>query len=162
MLTTPPDPLTAPERIAALRASGLLDKTVVQRLDSLAYTATALLRADACQINALDDRFQRTVTGYPPGHWPAAQALEISGCRRVVLLGEPLVIPNVAYDEQVCNQPWTAQFQAYLGVPVRYEGQIVGSMCVLEGEPRDWSTYDVKGLAGLAHLVELSLEAKSA
>lgn len=156
------DAFTDPERLDALARSGLLEKTVVERLDSLAYAATRLLQTDAAQINALDDRFQRTVTGYPPGHWPDSMALDITGCRRVVLLDEPLVIPNTDRDPETCGMPWTDSFRAYLGVPVRYAGKVVGSMCVLDAEPREWSTYDVRGLEGLANLVMLSLESRTA
>lgn len=145
-------------RLQALSLSGLLNRTVTERLDSVAYTATRLLQADAAQINALDDRFQRTVVGYPPGHWPEQMAVDITGCKRVVLTGQPLVIPNVDHDAEVCGMPWTEQFQAYLGVPVKFGGEIIGSLCVLDDEPRPWTPYDILGLQGLANLVMLALE----
>lgn len=154
------DVLSAPERLEALQRSGLLDRTVVERLDSVAYTATRLLNADAAQINALDSQFQRTVTGYPPGHWPSAVPLEITGCRRVVLTGQPLIIPDTEHDTEVRGLPWTDIFNAYLGVPVTYEGEIIGSLCVLSEKSRTWTSYDILGLQGLANLVMLSLEVR--
>lgn len=41
--------------------------------------------------------------------------------------------------------------RAYLGVPVRYRDQCIGSFCVVDTTPREWSDDD------LAALEELSL-----
>lgn len=150
--------LSAPERLAALERSGLLERSVDQRLSSLAYTATRLLDADACLINALDEHTQWTVSGWPPGSLPQKMAVEVTGCQEVIASGQPLVIPNTDLHPSFCGLPWTKQFRAYIGVPICYEFQAIGSMCVLGETPREWTPYDLKGLEGLANLVVLSLE----
>ena len=146
-------------RLEALRQSGLLRKSASERLHHLAYTACSLLQADACQINALDDAMQRTVTGYPPNTegWEDLP-VELTGCQEVVLLGEPLVIPDVEQHPIMCRLPWAEHWQAYLGVPIRFDRQIIGSVCVLSREPREWRSYETTALEGIARLVCASLE----
>jgi GAF domain-containing protein len=127
-------------RLEALKQSGLLNKTTDERLQHLAFTSCTLLNADACQINALDDQMQRTVTGYPPSPEVIGDPIpvELTGCQEVVLLGEPLVIPDVKDHPIMCRLPWAETWKAYLGVPIHFDRQIVGSVCVLGKEPRGW------------------------
>lgn len=146
-------------RLEALTRSGLLNKSAAERLVHLAYTSCSLLQADACQINALDDTMQRTVTGYPPNPegWPTVP-VELTGCQEVVLLGVPLVIPNVKDHPMMCKLPWADHWQGYLGVPIVFDRQTIGSVCVLSKEPRAWRTYETTALQGIARLIVASLE----
>lgn len=145
-------------RLEALSQSGLLKKSTAERLHHLAYTSVTLLRADACQINALDDKMQRTVTGYPPNPegWPDIP-VELTGCQEVVLLGVPLVIPDVQDHPIMCALPWAESWQGYLGVPIVFDSQIIGSLCVLSKEPREWRPYETTALQGVARLIAASL-----
>lgn len=149
--------LDDPDRLQALQASGLLEKTITERLDHLAFAASRLLLADACQINALDDIHQRTVVGFPPGDWPVLP-VELTGCVEVVLSGKPFVVDDAVEHPVTCTQPWAETFRGYMGAPVTYGGEIIGSICVLTSEPRNWKAYEVSALEGVARLVGMSLE----
>lgn len=149
--------LDDPARLEALTRSGLLQKDTVQRLDHLAFAACRLLLADVCLINALDGALQRTVVGYPPGNWPD-MPVDVSGCREVVLSGEPLAVPDVEEHPMLCKVPWKGYFRSYLGCPVTYDGQIIGSICVLNEMPRHWKSYEITALEGVARLAGMSLE----
>lgn len=151
--------MSSEARLEALRASGLLKKSTPERLHHLAYTACTLLEVDACQINALDDKLQRTVTGYPPSPegWKDIP-VDLTDCQEVVLLDEPLIIPDVSEHPIMCNLPWAEHWQGYLGVPLTFDEQTIGSVCVLSLQPRVWRSYEVTALTGIARLVYASLE----
>lgn len=150
--------LADPVRLAALRESGLLNRTIDQRLDHLVFTAARLLVADTARINALDQEQQYTVVGWPPGTAPAERPVEDSACRAVVLTGQPLQIPDTALHPVTCDLGWHDVFRGYLGVPVLYDGHVLGSLCVMTYQPRSWRSYEVVGLEGLARLVGMSLD----
>lgn len=150
--------LDDPARLEALTRSGLLHKDTVTRLDHLAFAACRLLLADVCLINALDGALQRTVVGYPPGDdWPPLP-LELTGCREIVLSGKPFVVSDALSHPITCELPWAGSFRGYLGCPVVYDGEIIGSICVLSAAPRSWKPYEITALEGVARLAGMSLE----
>lgn len=149
--------ITDPDRLAALDASGLLDKDVAGRLNHLAYSATMLTSTDVSQINVLGNLSQTTIAQYPePLRGPISA--ESSGCHEVVRLGTTIVIPDTVLHPVTCDLPWVEDFRGYLGTPVHYSGQVIGALCVLTANPRDWHTRDLLTTEGLARLVSLSLE----
>jgi GAF domain-containing protein len=149
--------LTDPIRIEALQRSGLLDRTVAQRLDHLAFAAARLLLADAALINGLDGGSQYTPVGWPQGEWPV-HPVGVSGCQHVVLTGQPFVVNDALVNPVTCEMPWAERFRAYLGVPVCYDDHIIGSLCVLNAAPRTWKPYEIQALEGVSRLVTMSLE----
>lgn len=145
-----------PIRLGALKSSGLLTKSVQQRVEHLAYAAVTLLRADAGQVNALDGEFQRTVIGWPPGVWPDLP-VEQAACREPILTKAPLAISDTQLHPITCDLGWTARFRGYLGVPVMYGEQAIGSVCVFTDQPRAWKAYESQALVGVARLLTMSL-----
>lgn len=151
-------PLDDPERLEALELSGLLTKSMPERIDHLAFAACHLLVADACQINALNGTIQHTVVGYPPGDW-LDMVVEDTGCKEPVRTGQPFVVPDSHIHPVTCDMPWAQQFRGYMGAPIAWGGNlVVGSICVLTEKPRPWKTYEVTALVGVARLVSMSLD----
>lgn len=144
------------ERLQALRASGLLDKDTAARLDHLAFAAARLVLADVAQINAVDHEMTYTVVGWPPGLWPE-KPVGLTGCREIIRLGTPLVVNDANTHPITCDLPWVPTMQSYLGVPVFYDAQVIGSVCVLGATPRIWKPMEVCALEGVARLVSMSL-----
>lgn len=152
------DYLTSPERLQALRESGLLNKSLAERIDHLAFAMCRLLLADAAQINALEGHVQHTVVGWPPGNWPDRE-LGDTGCREPVVTKAPVVINDTSEHPVTCQMSWTHLYRGYMGVPVFYQGiEVVGSICVLSKEPRSWKGYEVAAMTGVARLVAMSLD----
>lgn len=151
--------LDDPERLQALQASGLLRKEVAERLDHLTYSAAILLRSDAAQVNALDGTHQHHMSIYPPVEpMPCADPVEHAGCREIVMSETTLPVSDTRLHAIMCDMPWTTAWRGYLGTPVRYQGQVIGSLCVLTEEPRDWNQWDLRALEGVARLVGMALD----
>lgn len=79
--------------------------------------------------------------------------LSHSFCKYVVAEKKPLIISDARLE------PWLAEnlaipvlgVIAYAGWPIKNShGQVVGSLCAIDGEPREWSEQDLVNLADLA------------
>lgn len=131
-------------------------------LDRLCELAAALLDAGSAQVS-LVGATQVVVGGHGAGsglvglETPAADSL----CTVTVGLKAPLVVPDTTLDDRVSTLPpvTSGAVGAYLGVPlVVADGQVVGSLCVYDAAPRDWSTHSVSTLERLADAVVGDLE----
>lgn len=150
--------LARPERLAALKASGLLRHGPQDRLDLLCETATMILRAPMSQVNLLDDKFSVSVGKWPPDD-DRRMAVEGSGCKEVIVAAQPVIVPNTLLHPTLCMIPYVtvAGVRAYLGVPVFFGGEVIGSFCVADMVAREWTHWDVAGLQGLARLAGLAV-----
>jgi GAF domain-containing protein len=149
--------LDDPQRLRALERSGLLRHPLGEQLNRLCYTAQQLLNADAVQLNALTETHQVHIA-----EWPRVKRDDIpittSGCQSVAVAGVPIVIPNTIEHPVTCVMPWSATWQGYMGVPLKHEGQTIGSLCALTHEPRQWRDIDVTALQALAAMAMGSLQ----
>lgn len=89
--------------------------------------------------------------------------VEISFCVHALRAGESLVLPDLVADERfrdfpiVCGEP---HVRFYAGVPLRApEGRLVGTLCILDQRPREFSATDMAALEDLAACAETELRA---
>lgn len=139
-------------RLAALHRSGLLRQESRQRLTHVCYTLVQLTDLDASQLNVLDGAYEHNVAVWPeePPHQP--YDAETSGCREVVLAEGLVVVEDTLQHPILCDFPWTDQWRSYLGAPVRFDGQVIGTLCGLSREVRRWSQRDQLAIQTLADL----------
>ena len=138
------DRLRDPERLRRLRDTGLLDAGADTTLDRLTGMAARLIGAPTSVVSLVTE--DRQVFAGQAGLGGAAASvretpLSQSFCRYVVADDAPLIITDAATDERVCDHPAVADgVRAYAGFPLRTpEGQVLGSFCVVDTQPRDWT-----------------------
>ncbi|MEO5573362.1 MAG: EAL domain-containing protein [Gammaproteobacteria bacterium] len=151
-----------PERLAAVRCTGLLDSPADEAFDRLAGLAAKILATPIALISLLDeDRlFFKSRVGLPPGA-PSELALTESFCQYNVTLRQPLIINDALTHPLVCQHPAVAAFaiRAYLGVPlINQDGHGLGILCVIDREPRIWSDTQVSILTDLATVVMTEID----
>jgi PAS domain S-box-containing protein len=162
------DLLRDPARLAALCDSGLADSPPEEAFDRLTRLASRLLGAPLSTLSLVDDarQFFKAQTGLPEPLATARQTpLTHSICRHVVSLGAPLLIPDTLLDERVRANPMVAGFgiRAYAGVPVATAGgYVLGSLCVADVRPREWSAADLEALTDLAAVAGAEIELRRA
>jgi GAF domain-containing protein len=142
-------------RLDALRSSGLLDAPASDRLDGLTKRAAQQLGTPMAFMSLLDERrvFFAGQFGAPePIAATRENTPEASYCQYVVALDDVLVVNDSLTDPLVLDHPATTDggVRAYLGVPLRRDGYCIGSMCVVDERPRDWSDDDLDALRALA------------
>jgi signal transduction histidine kinase/PAS domain-containing protein len=149
--------LDDPQRLAAVRATGLLARERDEVLDRLTRIATALLHVPVAAVSLVTDTEHHFVssTGMGPDLTAAGRLpLEYSLCRHTVERGAVLAIPDTRHDAAVSGNPAIARYSvaAYAGHPITDPaGQVVGAFEVVDIQPHGWTPADLAALDDLAH-----------
>jgi PAS domain S-box-containing protein len=166
MASSPTSLLADPGRMAALQQTNLLDTAAEEAFDRLARLAARLLKVPISLVTLVDtDRlFLKACLGLPEP-WASARQLPLSHslCQRLLATGQPLAIGDVRADPLARGNRAVAEFgvAAYLGIPLRFAGQVLGSVCVADQQPRRWTDDDVAVLADVAGLVTTEIELRA-
>ncbi|MBC7844614.1 MAG: GAF domain-containing sensor histidine kinase [Gemmatimonadaceae bacterium] len=149
-------------RLAEVRRTELVDSAIEETFDSLSRLAAALLRAPISFLSIVEsDRdFYKSQCGMPE---PIASERQITGnsfCKLVIASEEALVI-NDTHDSPVWLTVPTVQshgIRSYLGVPLMVNGHAIGSFCVLDMTPREWTDVEVETLVQLTRSAEREID----
>ena len=141
-------------RLAVIARSGLLDTDPEESFDALTRLAVALLAVPASFVSVLDHErdFYKSQVGFPE---PLASARQLEGrsfCRHTLATGAALVIPDTGADPVWQSVPTVATLgvRAYVGIPLHLDGQAIGSLCVIDQQPRAWTAHEIEVLRQLA------------
>jgi hypothetical protein len=154
-----------PHRLAAVRATGLVGGGRRDRFRRLAGLAARLVRAPVGLVSLVEsDRdIWVGVVGVPDEI--AAQGgttVRPSFCQAIIATqGAPLAINDARADPIFREVPGVAMFGivACLGVPVITRGgAALGSLCVYDFVPREWTADDVEALSALSDGVAAEFE----
>jgi PAS domain S-box-containing protein len=154
-----PSPLSAPARLAALRMTALLDSPPEAAFDRLAQLVRRLLRVPVSLISLVevDRQFFKSSQGLPEP-WASLRGTPLSHsfCQHVVSTEQPLVVTDARAHPLVCDNQAIEDLKvvAYLGVPLSTpDGEVIGSLCAIDSQPRTWTEEDIAGLSDLADAV---------
>jgi len=155
-------------RLSVLASRLLLDTPPEERFDRITRLAAAALRAPVALISLVDDRRQFFKSAYGlPAPWSQCRETPLSHsfCKHVVATGESFVVDDATSSERVAGNPAISELgvRAYLGHPIRSpEGEVLGSLCVIDTQPRRWTDADRAVLADICGCLEDTIEAKYA
>ena len=149
------------QRLAALRATGLLDSPPEVSFDRLVRLAARLTGASGAAVSLIDEdrQFFKAALGLNEEMTTQRQSpLDQSICRHVVASGKPLVLADSRdRPELICQAAL-----AYLGIPlVSADGFVLGSFCVFDSAPREWSEDDIATMTDLAASVRTEIELRA-
>ncbi|HYW31525.1 MAG TPA: GAF domain-containing protein, partial [Gemmatimonas sp.] len=155
-----------PARVAAVRATGLLDAETEEVFDRLSRLAVRLAGVPAAFLSLVDEQRDFYVSTCGFGE-PFASGRELTGptfCHLALVSPVPLVIPDTAADPAYRDLPTvrTLGVAAYVGVPVSVGGWRVGSFCAIDTRPRTWTDGEIEVLTELAASAERELELRAA
>src|SRR5450432_4006991 len=145
--------LDDPVRLAQFKASIMhLDGDGV--LEECVQQAAAAAEAPIALVTFVMSKIQlfRAAVGLPP-ELAATRATSRcdSFCQFVVMTEGPFIVTNARIDQRVPqNMVETYGIAAYLGVPIHVGGQVLGSLCVADGQERHWRPELVDELTALA------------
>jgi GAF domain-containing protein len=149
--------LEDPGRLAALRRLVLLDSPPSGAFDRVVRLAARVLDAPISLVTLIDrDRqFFKASVGLPEPVATARQTpMAYSICQYVVADAAPLMIDDTRLDARLAGHPAVVDLGvlAYAGAPLFSDGYAVGTLCVLDVSPRQWSERDQDNLADLASI----------
>jgi PAS domain S-box-containing protein len=158
--------LLDPGRLAALRQLDLLDTPAEEALDRLVRQAAGALEAPTALVSLLerDRQVFKAFVGLPEP-WAAARQLPLpqSLCQQLLVTRQPLVIPDTRRDPLARDNEFLLALglAAYLGIPLIVSGQVLGSLCVADRQPRAWTPEQVATLVDLAGQVVTQLQQRA-
>lgn len=130
-------------RLAALRRLNVLDTEGGPRFDAITQAASLAFGAPAAFISLVDaDRLYFLSSAFLSngGIDIRTERRDISFCERAIAGREPLVILNPSADPQFMDNPMVSgapYIRFYAGAPLILPGgEAVGTLCVLDFEPR--------------------------
>jgi hypothetical protein len=151
--------LAEPGRLAALQSAALLDSPPDESFDRLARLAAKVVNAPVALVSGVDSdrQFFKSCLGLPePWATRRETPLSHSFCQHVVAAREPVIVSDARKDERVLDNLAIRDLGviAYLGVPlITREGYAVGTLCVIDHEPRIWTSDEISLVKDIAAAV---------
>lgn len=149
------------DRLRALDSTGAMDGPLRPDLDELTQAAASALHTPISLVTLIDDHRQFFVSAVGMDGFPEERedGLDYSYCKHVVVAGDIVVIKDSLDDPRVVDNPATLErgIRAYLGVPITRDGHVLGSFCVADMVPRQWSDTELGALGEIADRVNALL-----
>jgi signal transduction histidine kinase len=143
--------------IDAIQKIGAVPKVldVASRLTGMGFVAVARVTSDRWVCCAVRDTIQ---FGLEPG---GELRVETTICNEIRQHGQTVVINDVATDGAFCNHltPAMYGFRSYISAPIILAGEIWGTLCAIDPQPRDLGKPEVLGsFQLLSELIAAQLE----
>lgn len=151
----------SPDRLRAVARSGLMDSEPDPLFDELCQLAAETIGTPIALVTVLDDQRQffkaRTGLDTPetPVEWSFCQHT-LSSPDRVLVVNDALVDERVKHSPLVTGEP---HIRAYMGAPVMdRQGQVFGTLCVIDRQPRTFTHQQAQRLARLSKLASALID----
>ena len=160
-MESPRKPANESERLASLRSLDLLDTPAEQRFDAVTRTAKRLFDVPIALITLVDAERQwfKSRVGLEVGETPRS----VSFCGHAILDEKPLIVPDARRDERFADNPLVLDephIRFYAGQPLRAPGGArIGTLCLIDRQPRTFGADERAALADLASIVEREIGA---
>jgi diguanylate cyclase (GGDEF)-like protein/PAS domain S-box-containing protein len=157
-------PVDEQERLAALHALGVLDTPPEAEFDALVFAAARVCDAPIALITLIDaDRQWFKASVGLPGI--AETPRIVSFCGYAILTADVFVVPDAAADQRFADNPLVTgnpDIRFYAGAPLALEGgQRIGTLCVIDRQPRELQPEQLVALRQLARSATLALESRA-
>ncbi len=155
----PPTPVDELLRLETLRNLKILDTDPEERFDRVTRLAKRLFGAPIALVSLVDAERQwfKSRQGLDATETPR----EVSFCGHAILDEDVMVVGDAHDDERFCDNPLVTDdpsIRFYAGYPLSApDGRKVGTLCIIDREPRDMPDEDVELLEELGRMVEEEL-----
>lgn len=157
----PPVPQDERRRLDTLRSLNILDSSPEERFDRLTRLARRLFGVPVALVSLVDEKRQwfKSCQGLEVRE----TAREVSFCGHAILQDDVLLVPDAALDERFQDNPLVLDDPAirfYAGCPLQVpNGSRLGTLCLIDREPREFDEDDLTLLRDLARMAEQELAA---
>ncbi|MGB5606910.1 MAG: sensor domain-containing diguanylate cyclase [Gammaproteobacteria bacterium] len=160
-MQTPEKPADEVTRIDTLRALNILDTSPEERFDRLTRLAKRLFGVPIALVSLVDEDRQwfKSCQGLSASETPR----DISFCGHAILGDDIFLVSNAAQDERFHDNPLVTNephIRFYAGCPLTVpNGSKLGTLCIIDREPREFSEDDMELLRDLTRMAEQELAA---
>ena len=157
-----PVPANEEARLGAVRALDILDSGPDIAYDEIGELASEICQCPVSYVSFMDDSrlWLKAKYGLPPDFNQCPR--EISFCATTVCGTELVVAPDLREDPRFNQIPFVTgepHFKFYCGMPlVTDEGYVLGTLCVMDFEPRQLTFEQTESLRRLSRQVMTQLE----
>jgi len=148
--------------LAALRALDILDSAPEVAYDEIVELAAQICSCPFAYISFIDDERRRLKARYGLSSEMIEAPRANTVCSTTICGAEVLVVPDMRQDPRFENCPMVVggpRCRFYCGVPlITDEGYALGTLCVMDLEPRQISFEQTESLRRLSHQVLAQLE----
>lgn len=159
----PAVPSNEKSRIESLHALKILDTVPEERFDRLTRLAKHMFNVPIALVSLVDVNRQwfKSCQGLDASETHR----DISFCGHAILGDDAFIISDATQDDRFKFNPLVTgepHVRFYAGIPLKYiDGNKLGTLCLIDHEPREFSSNDVQALRDLADLVEQELAAST-
>jgi diguanylate cyclase (GGDEF)-like protein len=161
MLQRPALPINEKKRLDALSALNILDTQSEERFDRLTRLAAKMFHVPIALVSLIDESRQWFKSR--EGLAVTETSREVSFCGHTILQDKPLVIKDVMSDLRFADNPLVTgepHIRFYAGCQIKApNGLSIGTLCIIDTKPKDFSDDDLESLQDLATMVERELAA---
>ncbi len=151
----PPVPAHEAERLAALRATGILDTPPEERFDRYTRLIRRILNTPIALVSLVDRERQWFKSRM--GLDAEQTRRDISFCGHAIVQGDVLVVEDARADHRFQDNPLVngdPNVRFYAGAPLTSpDGHVLGTLCVIDHEPRAISADELESLKDIAAMV---------
>lgn len=155
-MRAPDTPQNETQRLAALHALQVLDTPLDKAFERMTQLARDLFDVPIALVSLVDE--ERQWFKSHQGLEICETSRELSFCAHAVAIDAPLIIEDTLHDERFIDNPLVEglpRIRFYAGYPLRpTDGMAIGTLCLIDRQPRDFSPRDLKLLESLAGQVE--------
>ncbi len=154
-------PIDENQRLKTLRSLNILDTPPEERFDRLTRMAKLMFGVPIALVNIVDENRQwfKSRIGLSVNETPR----DVSFCGHAILGDEVFIIPDATKDDRFADNPLVTNdpfIRFYAGCPLRFvDGSKLGTLCILDKKPRQFSVEDLEALKDLASTTEHELAA---
>jgi hypothetical protein len=157
--------LRSPRRLAAVKATGLLDSGPTKGFDRLTRIGARLLGVPVTFISLVnsDRDIYLSHCGFAGSLASERQLTGQTFCHFTIEDEAPLAIPDTRAHPVYRNVPTVESpgVAAYLGAPlVLLSGEVIGAFCAIDFVPRAWTDAQIQDAVDLASLVVTEIESR--
>lgn len=157
----PIHPVDEEERLKVLESLKLVYSPAEECFDRITRLAQRLFDVPIALISLVaEDRLW--VKSSSGSNAVAETPREVSFCGHAILKEQALIVPDTLKDRDFADNPLVTgapYYRFYAGQPLRLQDRAIGTLCLLDYLPREFSKADIDSLQSLAAMVLQSLAA---
>ena len=151
-------PADEADRLSCLRTLAILDTPPDAALDAITRATALHLQCPIALVSLVDEHRQwfKSRHGLEVSQTPR----DLAFCAHAILGQGQLVVANALADARFHDNPLVLgepRVRFYAGQPLHVEGRALGTLCVIDHQPRSWSDEDASFLQSMAQAAQALL-----